>query len=254
MDELTSSEYFLRLTDDNTYGINTIKNPYSSENKEKIAVVPFLELALEDACCGMLIRSVCSPGCMEGLKIKRSRQRPPRAVASRSKSLVLVLIGVSGSGKSTIGKLLGRALGCRFYEGDDFHSEANKGKMRAGIPLTDADRRPWLTAIRRLISKLIAGGQNAVVACSALKESYRDYLRRPGVRFIYLKGSYCLFQQRLQRRRGHFFDPHLLASQFETLEEPRNALVIDVDREPASVVSEILEGLDVDSAAKVMTA
>lgn len=132
---------------------------------------------------------------------------------------------------------------CRFYEGDDFHSRGNKRKMRVGVPLTDADRWPWLAAVRELISKVIAGGKCGVVACSALRRSYRDYLRQPGLRFVYLKGDYALFRERLEKRRGHFFDPDLLASQFETLEEPRNAITVEVDRSPAAIVAEICERL-----------
>jgi gluconokinase len=167
----------------------------------------------------------------------------PRVSAGRQRRLVVVLIGVSGSGKSTIGRQLSRAMRSRFYEGDDFHSLANRQKMRAGIPLTDADRWPWLSTIRRLISKILSGGKHGVVACSALRRSYRDYLRQPGVQFVYLKGDYALFRERLKNRRGHFFDPGLLANQFETLEEPRNAITVRVDRPPAAIVAEIRERL-----------
>ena len=137
----------------------------------------------------------------------------------RKNSVVIVLIGVSGSGKSTVGKLLARDLDCQFYEGDTYHSPANKRKMREGIPLTDADRWPWLNAIRKVISKELAQKKDAVVACSALAQSYRDHLRQPGVKFVYLKGDFDLFRERIEKRRGHFFDPDLLASQFEALEE-----------------------------------
>ena len=179
---------------------------------------------------------------MAGSVIAKPAQRTrPRVYTRETRPQVLVLIGVSGSGKSTVGRRLARALHCRFYEGDDFHSRANKRKMRAGIPLTDADRWPWLEALRELIAGVLAAGRHGVVACSALKKLYRDHLRQPGVQFVYLKGSYALFHERLERRRGHFFDPHLLGSQFETLEEPQDALVIDVDREPDAVVAEILE-------------
>lgn len=161
--------------------------------------------------------------------------------------LVVVLIGVSGSGKSTIGRRLARAMHCRFYEGDDFHSRANKQKMRVGIPLTDADRRPWLNAIHDLISKILAQGKCAVVACSALRKSYRDCLRQPGVRFVYLKGDYTLFHERIKNRRGHFFKADLLASQFETLEEPVNAIAVDVAHPPAAIVAEICQSLTMNT-------
>jgi gluconokinase len=157
--------------------------------------------------------------------------------------VAIVLIGVSGSGKSTVGKQLARRLDCKFYEGDNYHSPANKKKMRAGIPLTDADRWPWLAKIRELISKVLAQEGCAVVACSALAQSYRDYLRQPGVQFVYLKGDFDLLRERLEKRRGHFFDPDLLASQFEALEEPRRALAVDVAHTPAAIAREIQERL-----------
>ena len=166
-----------------------------------------------------------------------------KTASRRTNPMVIVLIGVSGSGKSTVGKLLARDLDCKFYEGDTYHSPANKRKMREGIPLTDADRWPWLNAIRKVISKALAQKKDAVVACSALAQSYRDHLRQPGVKFVYLKGDFELLQKRLQKRRGHFFDPALLASQFEVLEEPRGALAVDVAQTPDAIVREIQERL-----------
>lgn len=158
--------------------------------------------------------------------------------------LVLILIGVSGSGKSTVGKLLARELDCEFYEGDDYHPQANKDKMRDGIPLTDEDRWPWLAAISDLISEILAQKKDAVIACSALTQAYRDYLRLDGVQFVYLKGDFDLIRERLENRRTHFFDPRLLESQFETLEEPRGALAIDIAQTPAEIVREIKKCLD----------
>ena len=158
--------------------------------------------------------------------------------------MAIVLIGVSGSGKTTVVKLLARDLDCQFYEGDDYHPQANKEKMHKGIPLSDADRWPWLAAIRDLISEILAQQKDAVLACSALTQSYRDYLRLDGVQFVYLKGDFDLIRERLEKRRTHFFDPDLLESQFETLEEPRGALAVEITQTPAAIVQEIEKGLD----------
>jgi gluconokinase len=154
--------------------------------------------------------------------------------------MVIVLLGVAGSGKSTVGQLLARALGFEFCEGDDYHSESNKEKMRAGIPLTDVDRWPWLTAIRDLIATIVARNGNAVLTCSALKQSYRDYIWCEDVRFVYLRAELALLHDRLAQRKGHFFDPTLLESQLATLEEPRNALVIDAAESPTEIVSDVV--------------
>jgi gluconokinase len=138
----------------------------------------------------------------------------------------LVLMGVSGCGKTTIGKELSIALEIPFYDGDDFHSEANKEKMSRGHPLTDADRKPWLESLAVLLQEKTS----IILACSALKESYREVLRMaPDVRFVYLKGSCDLIQERLEERQGHFFNPRLLESQFANLEEPQDALVVSIE-------------------------
>ncbi len=118
---------------------------------------------------------------------------------------ILVVMGVSGSGKTTIGQALARRLGYEFIEGDEFHSRANRQKMHAGMPLSDDDRAPWLEALRSRMSALIARDGRAIVTCSALKQAYRDALRQKGVRFIYLKVSRDVVHERLARRRGHFF-------------------------------------------------
>jgi gluconokinase len=162
--------------------------------------------------------------------------------------MVVVVMGVTGSGKTTVGTLLARQLGWSFADADDFHSDANKQKIHAGIALTDADRAPWITALHDQIVKWITQKQNAVLACSALKDEYREELSAgpeiaPQVKFVYLKGSYDLIRERLLQRHGHFADEHILASQFETLEEPKNALIVDIAAPPADLVAQIRQGL-----------
>jgi gluconokinase len=156
--------------------------------------------------------------------------------------MIVVIMGVTGSGKSTIGKLLARELRWPFVEGDVYHPAANIEKMRRGIPLDDEDRQPWLDAIRRRLDELTAAGQDVVLACSALKHDYQQYLAahtRESVRFVALVGSEELIRRRLADRKGHFMNPALLDSQFETLDPPRDALCIDIDAPPQAIVSEI---------------
>jgi gluconokinase len=159
--------------------------------------------------------------------------------------MVIVVMGPTGSGKTTIGSLLGKRLGWDFVDADEFHSAANKAKMHQGIPLTDADRAPWLAAIRKQMERWIAEKRNVVLACSALKQSYREQLcRGPEVKLVYLKGSYELIAQRLLTRHGHFADEHILAGQFADLEEPADALVIDISAAPDAIVEKICRGLE----------
>jgi gluconokinase len=158
--------------------------------------------------------------------------------------MIIVVMGVTGSGKTTIGSLLGRRLGWEFADADDFHSPANKEKMHKGIPLTDADRLPWLASIHERIAKWLALKQNAVLACSALKQGYRQLLwNGPEVQFVYLKGSYELIAERLRARKGHFADEHILAGQFRDLEEPSDAVAVDIGASPEEIVDEICKRL-----------
>jgi|SRR5579872_1110507 len=153
-------------------------------------------------------------------------------------------MGVSGAGKTTVGELLAAELGWDFADADDYHSAASVEKMRNGTPLTDADREPWLAALRQMIADAIEAGKSLVLACSALRQRYRDLLRVGAeVRFVYLKVSPAVLHERLHRRRGHFMTEQMLASQLATLEEPERALVIDASPSPVEIVSNIRAAL-----------
>lgn len=159
-------------------------------------------------------------------------------------------MGVTGSGKTTAGRALAARLGWRFADADDFHSAANVRKMSQGIPLDDADRAPWLAALGEAIAQWTREHQNVVLACSALKRSYRLQLGlNKGVKLVYLRGSLEFIRERLRSRGGHFATEAILASQFEALEEPRNdeALVVSIDQEPAQIVDEIVARLGIAS-------
>ncbi len=154
--------------------------------------------------------------------------------------MVIVIMGVVGSGKTTIGRLFAGRLHCEFADGDDFHSPKSKDKIHRGIGLTDEDRWPWLERLRDKIATWNRSGENAVLACSALKEIYRKKLEDGGpVTFVYLKGSAELIAARLGSRQGHFADTKILASQIADLEEPKDAITVEVSGTPEQIVSEI---------------
>jgi gluconokinase len=159
--------------------------------------------------------------------------------------MVIVLMGVSGTGKTEVGTRLARALGAEFVEGDDYHPPANVEKMRSGVPLDDADRQPWLATLSREIGTWLDAGKTVVLACSALKRRYRDILKagRAGVRFVHLKGPEALIRSRLDHRRGHYMPPSLLDSQFAALEEPTEAITVSIEGPPEAIVAEIMKKL-----------
>jgi gluconokinase len=157
--------------------------------------------------------------------------------------VIVIIFGVSGAGKTTIGKLLAEQLGWRFYEADDFHPRANIEKMHGGRPLTDEDRWPWLERLREQITYSLTAKENGVLACSALKRGYRERLRvSDDVKFVFLRGDYPLIENQLRPRRGHFMNPELLKSQFADLEEPEldeDVLTIELEGTPQELVEEI---------------
>ncbi len=161
--------------------------------------------------------------------------------------VVLVVMGVSGSGKTTVAALLAGTLGWAFEDGDDFHPPANAAKMQGGTPLTDEDRWPWLAAIAAWIDAMRSTGQHGVVACSALRRAYRDVLLTgPDVRLVYLQGSRALIGQRQAARHNHFMPATLIDSQFATLEEPgpdEHPLTVSVEPRPSEIVQNIIRGL-----------
>lgn len=157
------------------------------------------------------------------------------------KCKVVVLMGVTGSGKSTVGELLSQQLAWDYYDADDFHPSANVKKMADGIPLEDEDRWPWLEGLATEIGTWIQGERGAILACSALKESYRRLLvgERAEVCIVHLKGQRELIAARLAERVDHYMPASLLDSQFQTLEEPQDALVVDIDATPEEIAADI---------------
>jgi gluconokinase len=155
--------------------------------------------------------------------------------------MIILVMGVSGSGKTTIGKMLANSLGWTFSDADTFHSQQNVEKMRQGIPLSEADRKPWLQDLQTAIKYWLQENKNVVLACSALKDSYRQFLVVDSnrVKLVYLKGSYQLIQKRLQERQNHYMSAQLLTSQFEALEEPLETIYIDIAEPPQAIVQNI---------------
>ena len=158
---------------------------------------------------------------------------------------VFIIMGVSGTGKSTIGKLLAQTLAIPFFDGDDFHPQANIDKMASGQPLNDEDRYGWLSALNQL--SIEHQEQGAVIACSALKSSYREILNQNmdnALQFIYLEGSFELVKSRMEKRKSHFMPVELLKSQFETLEPPENAIIVSIEHSPQALVLQIMNQLE----------
>jgi len=151
-------------------------------------------------------------------------------------------MGVSGSGKTTLGKALAQRLGWDFFDADDFHPPANIVKMAAGIPLSDSDRAPWLASLHKQLLSTLKAGRHPVLACSALKDKYRAQLLEgmDGIAIIYLKGSYDLIFSRMSIREGHYMKPEMLRSQFDALEEPKDAVVLDVEMSLEEMIDTII--------------
>jgi gluconokinase len=171
-------------------------------------------------------------------------------VGKYTDAVIVLIMGVVGAGKTTVGRLLAGELGWEFVDADSFHSPSNIEKISLGIPLADADRAPWLKAIREAIIQWITKKQNVVLACSALTRVYRQELDGGGdVKLVYLKGTYETIQRRLDTRQGHFATEKLLASQFAILEEPEDAVVMDVEQSPKEIVREIRRRLGLEGTS-----
>jgi gluconokinase len=161
--------------------------------------------------------------------------------------MIVIVMGVVGAGKTTVGELLASELGWQFADADDFHPASNVEKISHGIPLTDEDREPWLDHLRDAILKWVASGQSMVLACSALKRSYRAKLHATSeVRFVFLKGTSALIAQRLRERHGHFAGEAILASQLADLEEPYDAVTVDISGTPQQIVDQIRKALGLE--------
>jgi len=156
-------------------------------------------------------------------------------------------MGVSGSGKTTIGKMLAESLHWQFTDADAFHSSENVAKMSSGIPLDDSDRILWLQDLQRAIATWLQDNKNVVLACSALKASYREFLvlDEERIKLVYLRGSFEMIKERLQKRQNHFMREKLLQSQFDSLQEPENAICVDVCEAPQVIVQQVREALGI---------
>jgi gluconokinase len=159
--------------------------------------------------------------------------------------MIVIVMGVTGAGKTTVGRLLATELGAEFLDADDYHPPANVAKMKAGTPLDDADRAPWLARLNAILQEHARAGRSVVLACSALKAAYRSVLLDglDDARIVHLHGSRALLTERLAARRGHYMNPALLDSQLATLEAPSDAIVVDVAQSPAEIVRAIRKAL-----------
>ena len=152
--------------------------------------------------------------------------------------MIIIIMGVSGAGKTTVGRYLAKELGWKFFDADDFHSAANKDKMSRGVPLTDEDRADWLASLREVLNQNIETNQSIVLACSALKQNYRNVLKvNNQVHFVYLHGSYQQIEARMKKRKDHYMKPGMLASQFAILEEPNDALTVEISKTLKEIIA-----------------
>ncbi|MGD1006429.1 MAG: gluconokinase [Ignavibacteriaceae bacterium] len=159
--------------------------------------------------------------------------------------MIFIVMGVSGSGKTTVAKAVSNKFGWKYYEGDEYHPAENVEKMKNWIPLNDEDRLPWLLSLRKVVEEAISKRENIVISCSALKEAYRKILKvSEEVKFIYLKGSYDLIRKRMEERIPHFFKPEMLKSQFDVLEEPQQAIEIDISKSSESIIGDVIDKIN----------